>query len=228
MSDVRYDERTGRLEGPGEQVEALIASDRVEGLEEVTGGRPHERLAAALAAIREPVCRLGMQRGDRRGRGWVGSAVAALLVPAGAGRLALHPVPTTFVPDALARMNDVAPRPRVQPAVRLRYAPGDLARILATRDADEAGRLAGDEEGAAAAARTLVGALREHWRVEAAWEPGPESPGVRALEVLDTDAGVWLVIPDGPSVELWPSTPTMVFRLLTGLLPRDHELAGSE
>jgi hypothetical protein len=91
--------------------------------------------------------------------------------------------------------------------------------------ADEAARLAGNAEGAAAAARTLVGALREHWRVEAAWEPGPESPGVRALEVLDTDAGVWLVIPDGRSVELWPSTPTMVFRLLTGLLPRDHELA---
>jgi hypothetical protein len=113
----------------------------------------------------------------------------------------------------------------MEPAVRLRYAPGDLARILATRDAEEAVRLAGEEEGAAAAARMMVRSLREHWRVEAAWEPGPDSPGVRALEVLDTDAGVWLVIPDGPSVELWPSTPTMVFRLLTGLLPRDHELA---
>jgi hypothetical protein len=33
------------------------------------------------------------------------------------------------------------------------------------------------------------------------------------------------VIPDGDSVELWPSTPTTVFRLLTGLLPLDRELA---
>ncbi|MBE2314359.1 hypothetical protein DVA67_000105 [Solirubrobacter sp. CPCC 204708] len=45
---------------------------------------------------------------------------------------------------------------------------------------------------------------------------------MRRLEVLDTDGGVWL-LPD--AVELWPSTPSMIFRLLTSLLPRDHELA---
>jgi hypothetical protein len=32
------------------------------------------------------------------------------------------------------------------------------------------------------------------------------------------------VVPDDPEVELWPSTPTMVWRLLSALLPRDDEL----
>jgi hypothetical protein len=180
-----------------------------------------------LAAVREPVCRLALQRGARQGRAWIDGQVAALVVPAPEGGLALHQVPPAFLPDALARMNDVSPRPRVEPAVRLRYAPGELAQVLAGRDAEQAARLAGPEDAAAAAARTLVRTLREHWRVEATWEPAAESPGVRALEVLDTDAGVWLVIPDGASVELWPSTPTTVFRLLSGLLPRDHELAAA-
>jgi hypothetical protein len=178
-----------------------------------------------LAAVRDPVCALELRRGERQGRGWVDERVAALLVPAKEGGLALHQVPPAFLPEALARMNDVAPRPRVQPAVRLRYAPGELAQALAARDAETAARLGGPDEHAAAAARRLVRTLREHWRVEARWEPAAGSPGVRALEVLDTDAGVWLVIPDGASVELWPSTPTTVFRLLSGLLPRDHELA---
>jgi hypothetical protein len=44
------------------------------------------------------------------------------------------------------------------------------------------------------------------------------------LEVIDSDAGMWLVIPSDPTVELWPTTPTAVFRLITGLFPRDDEL----
>ena len=171
------------------------------------------------------MCELGLERGDRRGRGWVSAHLAVLLVPAGEGRLTLHQAPPAFLPDMLARMNEVAPRPRVEPAVRLRYGAGELARVLAGRDAAEAARLAGPDEQAAAAAGTLIRELREHWRVEVSWDAAPGSPGMRSLEVLDTDAGVWLVIPDGGSVELWPSTPTMVFRLLTGLLPVDREIA---
>ena len=35
---------------------------------------------------------------------------------------------------------------------------------------------------------------------------------------------MWLAVPDGPDVELWPTTPTTVFRLLCGILPQEHEL----
>ena len=38
---------------------------------------------------------------------------------------------------------------------------------------------------------------------------------------------MWSVVPDGESVELWPTTPTRVFRELSVLLPRDHELEGA-
>jgi hypothetical protein len=230
MTDVRFDARTGRLEASREQIDALLTFDDpagVEGLEEagaVVEGRLHHALSAALETIGAPVCELGLERGDRRGRGWVARHLAVLLVPAGERRLALHQAPPAFLPDMLARMNDVAPRPRAEPAVRLRYRAGDLARVLSGRDAAEAARLAGPGEHGAAA-RALVSGLREHWRVEASWDPAQGSPGVRALEVLDTDAGVWLVVPDGGSVELWPSTPTTVFRLLTGLLPLDREIA---
>jgi hypothetical protein len=58
--------------------------------------------------------------------------------------------------------------------------------------------------------------------------PQPQSAGVRALEVVHTDTGVWLVVPYADHVKLWPSTPTAVRRLLTALLPRDHELANGE
>ena len=233
MTGARFDARTGRLEVSRAQIEALLTLEdpaAVAGLEEagaVIDGRLHDALADALDATRSPVCELGLERGDRRGRGWVSERLAVLLVPAGEGRVALHQTAPAFLPDMLARMNDVAPRPRVEPAVRLRYGPGELARVLAARDAAEAARRAGPDKQAAAAAARLVRELREHWRVEVSWDPAPGSPGVRALEVLDTDAGVWLVIPDGAAVELWPSTPTMVFRLLTGLLPLDHEIVHS-
>jgi hypothetical protein len=42
--------------------------------------------------------------------------------------------------------------------------------------------------------------------------------------VLDSDAGLWLVVGDGATVDLWPTTPTVVLRLLCALLPTDQEL----
>jgi hypothetical protein len=224
MNEASYDAAAGRLEASHEQIGALLALEgaaveHVDALARagaLTDGRPHDALRPALDAIADPVCELALERGDRSGRGWVSRDVAVLLVPAPGARVVLHQVPPVFLPDALARMNDVSPRPRVTPAVRLCYAPGELAQLLA-----------GTAEPAEDAARELVRGLREHWRITASWDPAPGSPGVRALEVIDTDAGLWLVVPDDPSVELWPTTPTAVFRLLTGLLPRDHELASA-
>jgi hypothetical protein len=122
-------------------------------------------------------------------------------------------MPVLFLPDALARLNDVAPRPRIEPAVTIALEPGVLATALATRTAEHP-----------VLARTLEG-LREHWRIESRWRPADGSAGVRAVEVVDSDAGMWLVIPSDPTVELWPTTPTTVFRLIAGLFPRDDELA---
>lgn len=190
----------------------------------VTEGSPTGVLADGLAALVAPLCELELQRGERGGRGAADGNCATLIVPGpDVDSHQLIVVPTQFLPDALSRLNDLGPRPRVEPAVRLRYAAGDLAQILATRDATVASKLAG-AQGADAAAR-LVDTLREHWRVEVRWAPAPASPGRRAVEVLDSDEGVWLVVPDGADVELWPSTPTVVFRQLSNLLPDMQEMA---
>lgn len=168
-----------------------------------------EDLRRALAAMDAPTATLEIARGDREGRGWVDDRWAAIEIP---GRFVA--VPTDFLPVALARLLDLGPRPRMEPAERLRYRAGELASMLALREAPQ------DSE----AARTLVETLREHWRVEARWSPAPRSPGVRIVEAIDTEAGVWLVVPDDPDVELWPVTPTILWRRLTALLPRDEEL----
>jgi hypothetical protein len=173
---------------------------------------------AGRAAMREPVCELLLARGDRRGRGWVDAETAVLEIPVPDGEPRHVQLPPRFLPDALARLNDLSPRPRREPAERLRLGAGELAEILATRDAARAGLLAGEP------GEQLVRALREHWSVTATWTPAPGSTGARIVEVLDTAAGLWLVVPDDPGVELWPTTPTAVFRLLCALLPRDHEL----
>ena len=114
------------------------------------------------------------------------------------------------------RLNDVGPRPRVEPAVRITAPPGELAAALAARDPRRL-RLAGPEQaGAFAGAR---GGLREHWSVAVSWEPAEGAIAGRRLEVLDTDGGYWLVVPDDPTVELWPTTPTEVFRGICNLFP---------
>jgi hypothetical protein len=185
----------------------------------VTGGVPHPALQPALEAMRSPVCALDLQRGDRRGAGWVDAQVAAMLLPEPDGRRKLVDVPTPFLPAALARMNELGPRPRAEPAIRLRFETSELLELLA-RGRDTRDR---PEPDASTVARLLAG-LREHWRAEARWPPARDSPGRRVVEVIDTDAGLWLVVPDEPTVELWPTTPTDVWTQLAGILPRDEEL----
>jgi hypothetical protein len=194
----------------------------------VVDGAPAGVLAEGLAALTAPVCELELQRGPRRGRGGVGERFATLIVPARENTgYELIVVTTAFLPDALSRLNDVSPRPRVAHALILRYGQGELARILAGRDAALAAELAGDDDKAAAAAE-LVEGLREHWRVEARWATAGGGHGRRAVEVLDSDRGLWRVVPDGAAVELRTSTPTEVFRALVGLLPSDTELTSRD
>jgi len=195
----------------------------------VVGGAPAGVLAEGLTALTAPVCELELQRGARQGRGGAGERFATLVVPApqDAG-YRLIVVATAFLPDVLSRLNDLSPRPWLAPGLLLRYAQGDLARILAGRDAALAAALAGDDDAVAAAAAQLVAGLREHWRVEARWATAGGGHGRRVVEVLDTDHGLWRVVPDGAAVELRASTPTAVFRALAGLLPSDAELASPD
>ena len=183
-------------------------------------GRPQDWLAAALAIVQAPVARLLLERGERRGQGWAGPAGTVLVHPLADARARLVVVPGQFLPIALARLNGLGPREQAN-AARISVTPGQLAEALATRAAP-----AGIVEQAQRSALSKIAAgLNEHWRAEACWSPAEGSVGSRAVEVLDTADGYWLVIPDDPTVELWPTTATVVFRALCEILPYDHEIA---
>jgi hypothetical protein len=179
----------------------------------------HPRLQAIRAAVAAARVHLLLERGDRRGQGWLGEDGAVIVHPLPDGRLRLVRLAGPLLIDALVRLNDVGPRPRAGRAPRITARPGELARALAARDAT-ALRLADPDQAVAFAA--LVAGLREHWRVATRWEPG----GGRDLEVLDTDDGYWLVVPDDPTVELWPVTSSAVLAGLCNLFPPTAEVPG--
>lgn len=227
MSAVVFEPDAAFAELPEDQLEALLAGTATEPLRAagVVGDRGvAPALAAAVAAVAAPLATVAVARDDTESRLWVSPGGTAVVMPAGYGRRRIVEVPTRFVPDALARLVDLGPRPRPREEAppRLRFTSGALATLLATRrpvaalDPDPAQRAAAD---------ALVAGLRTHWRVEARWDPAPGSAGLRVVEVVDTETGMWFVVPDGPDVELWPATPTAVFSQLAGLLPRDAELA---
>ena len=179
------------------------------------------RLEEARESIGDVRVELLLERGDRRGMGWVGRDHAVIAHPLPGGRARLVTVPAPLMVDALVRMNDVGPRRRAEPAPRIAVAPGELAQALAARDPGRA-RVAG--AGRARAFAGLIEGLREHWRVATRWEPAAGRLGGRELEVLDTDGGYWIVVPDEPTVELWPSTPTAVLAGLCRVFPLATEM----
>jgi hypothetical protein len=216
MTVITFSPDTGTLLAPRDAVRALLADGDVDGLAAagaLPDGQLHPALAAARSAASGALATMRLERGGREGAAWAASDGAAIAVPRPDGRWQLSAMPVLYLPEALARLNDVGPRRRIEPAVSITLSPGELASALAAREHDAEPALAA----------TLAG-LREHWRIESRWEPSEGSAGVRVLEVIDSDAGMWLVIPSDPTVELWPTTPTAVFRLITGLFPRDDEL----
>jgi hypothetical protein len=95
--------------GAEEELVALRAAGVIE------GGRAHPAIADGLAAIVRPtLCTLELDYAGKAMRGWVSTEGAALLLPARDGEqlrtlISLHP---TLLPEALARLVDLGPRPR--------------------------------------------------------------------------------------------------------------------
>ena len=111
----------------------------------IQGGRAHPAIADAVRAIVQPdLCTLELAHSGKAARGWVSYDAAALLLPAAdederRTLLALHP---TLLPEALARLVELGPRPRVP--VSTPVAPDDPA----------------------------VGEVRRRWKLTAAWADG--------------------------------------------------------
>lgn len=195
--------------------QALRDAGGVAGAGELTDG-----LRAIRNAVRSSRVDLQIERGDRRGRGWIGPEGAVLAHSLSDGRGRVVTVGIALMVDALVRLNDVGPRPAPRSS-RIRCSPGPLAQALAARDPARAQIADGGQRDEFA---QLVGALREHWRVAVHWDPAEGALSGRDIEVLDTDRGYWLVVPDGAGVELWPSTATDVLRGLCELFPLPTEV----
>lgn len=185
-----------------------------------------------------PECRLHADLHQRDGDAetgevWVSRRPAAgLLLPLPDGMAEFITMTPTFLPVVLTRFVELGPRPRL-PA-RPVPATEDLLDRLTTadprgRDAAVAELAQGAPDEPTQQAVTALGPqLRRDWTIRATWTaPGGDRVG-RILRVLDTIAGLWLAQPQqDPTAQvetIWPTTPTTVWRHLTGLLPDDDEL----
>jgi hypothetical protein len=159
----------------------------------IRGGSSHPALRGALAAIVRPdLCTLELDQSGRSMQGWVSYDDAALLLPATDGEerrrlVSLHP---TLLPEALARLVDLGPRPR--PASAEAVAPDDHA----------------------------VGEVHRRWRLGATWTLDDGTAGGAGIEVLDADTGLWLLHPGEDELLAWPVTPTLVWRQIARLIMR--------
>ena len=225
MSSVEFTPDRAEVRAPAAVVEWIAAGDgdsapdpdalTASGV--IEAGALHPRLQAIRDTVADARIQLLLERGDRVGRGWVGPAGAVVAHPLPDGRMRLLMLAAPLLVDALVRLNDVGPRPRARRAPRISVRPGDLAQALAARDP---GAVRLDDPDQARCFAALIGGLREHWRVATRWD----ETGGRELEVLDTDGGYWLVVPDDPTVELWPVTPSAVLGGLCMLFPPTSEV----
>lgn len=159
----------------------------------IDGGTVHSALAGPLATVVGPeISRFQLHRSSKVMLGWLSREVGALLLPAGEDGLCrflhLHP---SLLPESLARLVDLSPRPPAPGAEPVPYEEAALAGV------------------------------RGRWQLSAAWtlSDGRNSGG--RLQVLDTDEGMWLLRPgDDKQLVAWPAAPTLVWRLIIRLIMR--------
>lgn len=160
-------------------------------------------LARAVQAIGNPLAKLTVRRRGLEMSGWIDAEVAVVLVPRGAELSELSVVAVRFLPDLLARLVELGPRP-APVGGDTSATPGALAQAI----------------GAGGAPSPVAGLppVRDHWEL-AISASGPSRHSER-LEVAETEDGLRLLVPEGEAVRLLPATPSQVWRLLTGLVAR--------
>lgn len=173
------------------------------------------RLVEPLRAIVTPLSRLRIVRGPGEAHACLGADLAALAVPEREGLLRVTGVLPELLPDALAALLELSPRPLLQSA-SLSVSAGVLARAIASAGEGRRGResLLGRVPDAE---RVLAGSL-DHWLVEAIPTEVTEVPAELRVEVLDTEMGLWRLEPDRDQVRLEPTSPTLVWRRLVRLV----------
>lgn len=157
-----------------------------------------------------------VRRDGRRAAGRIEGGLGRLLVPRTVG-LEEIAVAEDLLPDALARLVDLGPR-LTSSAGPFRVPAEALGQALARGDHEPSSTLDRTEDTEAEPLRSVLLAGYAHWRVEVRAQAAAAA-GASSVEILDTEACLWLVSSDPPEVELSPTTPTAVFGLLCGLVP---------
>ncbi|MGH3328653.1 MAG: hypothetical protein ACRDPT_12800 [Streptomycetales bacterium] len=202
-----FDESTGQLRLAEETFTALLAStgpdrpsrDAAKRMSEQLDllkacgalgrrGRVHRTLDEPLEVIHDPLCSLELSYSGKTMRGWANPATAALLLPADSeGLRPLTYLDYYLVPEALAKLVDLEPRPGNKHSTPAPYEDGMFA-----------------EE-------------RRRWSLRTTFHVTEDGLGLTStIEVLDADGGFWYLRPDDLGVLVaWPLTPTDVWRLIT-------------
>jgi hypothetical protein len=217
MTPVRFDAETATLRLARETFAAMVAhaaqptgdAAHLAVLREAGAlhdGRYHPALDQGLDAVLNPVCRLEVRVADANGReeqcdGWVAGRAAGFLLPTQGELWEFVVVHPSFVPEQLARIVGLGPRPRAPTARPLALGSELLDELI-----------------------QVDPGFRARWEVVVRWLPAPGSTGQRALHVIDTETAFWAVEPGGTGLLVEPTTPTAVWRMLVTLLPRDDEL----
>lgn len=180
----------------GEAREALTEVGAAE------GGRMHPTLARPLEAVGSPLAELRIERRATRVSGWMDAHAAILLVPRGEDLFEVAPTAVRFLPDLVARLVELVPRPEGK-RLALTMAPGALAEAIAAPGPSATGT--GTDTG--------LPTVRDFWLLETIEPDG--GPRIHRLEVLDTDDGLWQLEREQGSVRLQPTTSAGVRRRLT-------------
>jgi len=189
-------------DGEAEDVDAGVL-EALEALDLVREEQLDLMLARAVQAIGNPLAELTARRRGLELSGWIDAEAAVLLVPRGAELSELSVVAARYLPELLARLLELGPRP-APVGGETSATPGALAQVM----------------GAGGAPSPVAGLppVRDHWELEIS-ASGPLRHRER-LEVADTEDGLRLLVPEGEAVRLVPATPSQVWRLLTGLVTR--------
>ncbi|MGH3344573.1 MAG: hypothetical protein ACRDPK_17235 [Carbonactinosporaceae bacterium] len=180
-----------RGDDTAEQLDLLRSADVLD-----EHGRPHPSLSNGLDAVEQSAIVLDLSYAGKSMRAWGGHTTAGLLLPANAdGRHTFTHLRVSLLPEAIARLVDLGPGPRPQPAVPVLYGDGALEDV------------------------------RRHWRLTGDWRSRAGARRHAVLEVVDTAGGLWLLRPGGDGRQVaWPATSTLVWRHVVQLvLRKDHE-----
>ena len=255
MGDSRFDPTVGTLWLSPHAVAALVQADAdpkslsaaqrselSEGGFFADGGL-HPLIASVARTLGRPLIRLKLEHLGTAAPscdGWFDERLAVLLARESAVRSesSASVLPRSLVPAYLARTVNLGPRTRPKVADPIELDAALVEALLASGEAftpRQIEALMPSVDDALPAwldvLAVLSGGINGRWRVGVWWNSPTEQPRARLLEVVDSEVGLFLLVPRPRRsgglrrLQLRPVTPTHIWRLLCTLVPPVDEVS---